>query len=221
MTGSSIENYVHGGRGLVGFDEDGGLVVGWPELAHESIRAINHLNSGPAPVEITIGRATGDSDPMAIVKSLKLLWDAPATMRHAKESRETWKRALESHGSGLGRLVQSSGPHRRAISDTGHGQDRDELPDEPGEPFNAARAERVEAELSRDYASALDHLDQAEWEVAKGLLESLQRLQPGYRDTHALLLRAKTEIHYAKGCEAQEAKQWNKAIWRLFTKESG
>ena len=61
MTGPSIENHVHGGRGLVGFDEDGGFVVGWPELAYESIRAINHLTSGPEPVPApTLYRVLGD-----------------------------------------------------------------------------------------------------------------------------------------------------------------
>lgn len=51
---SDIRNRIHAGRTLTRFTEaDGEDVIGWPELAYESIRAINHLTSGavvPAPV---------------------------------------------------------------------------------------------------------------------------------------------------------------------------
>lgn len=52
---ASIERAVHGGRGLTEWtDPDTGEAqAGWPELANESIRAINHLTFGhavPAPV---------------------------------------------------------------------------------------------------------------------------------------------------------------------------
>lgn len=51
---SDIRNRIHGGRTLTRFTEaDGEDVIGWPELAYESIRAINHLTFGavvPAPV---------------------------------------------------------------------------------------------------------------------------------------------------------------------------
>lgn len=52
---AGIERAVHGGRGLTEWtDPDTGEAqAGWPELAYESIRAINHLTFGhavPAPV---------------------------------------------------------------------------------------------------------------------------------------------------------------------------
>lgn len=51
-----IENAVHGGRGLRAWEDSqtGDVEAGWPEVAYESIRAINHLTSQgyavPAPV---------------------------------------------------------------------------------------------------------------------------------------------------------------------------
>lgn len=44
---------IHDGRCLTGFTDDEGDVAGWPEVAYESIRAINHLTFGgaiPAPL---------------------------------------------------------------------------------------------------------------------------------------------------------------------------
>jgi hypothetical protein len=41
---------VHGGRGLVGRIEDGERVAGWPELAYQCVRSINHLTSRGHPV---------------------------------------------------------------------------------------------------------------------------------------------------------------------------
>lgn len=51
-----IERSVHNGRGLVTHDvgtgsefadNDNGQVLGWPEIAYEAIRAINHVSGGP------------------------------------------------------------------------------------------------------------------------------------------------------------------------------
>lgn len=60
---TQIERAVHNGRGLVthdvgegseAADNDRGQVLGWPEVAYEAIRAINHVTTGahaiPAPV---------------------------------------------------------------------------------------------------------------------------------------------------------------------------
>jgi len=45
-----VENRLYGGRTLVGFAMEGEYVAGWPEVAYEAIRAINHLAShGPVP----------------------------------------------------------------------------------------------------------------------------------------------------------------------------
>lgn len=48
-----ITRSVHNGRGIVSHDVDGERVAGWPEVAYEAIRAVNHLTGGaaiPAPV---------------------------------------------------------------------------------------------------------------------------------------------------------------------------
>lgn len=50
---TGIERAVHGGRGLTAGPDGGAAQAGWPEVALESIRAINHLTLGqavPAPV---------------------------------------------------------------------------------------------------------------------------------------------------------------------------
>ena len=56
-----IENLIHNGRSLVAYDDpEDGLVIGWPEMAYESIRAINHLKGhGPIPAP-TVYRILGD-----------------------------------------------------------------------------------------------------------------------------------------------------------------
>lgn len=47
---TNVENLVYGGRTLVGFTDEGERVAGWPEVAYEAIRAINHLTvHGPIP----------------------------------------------------------------------------------------------------------------------------------------------------------------------------
>ncbi len=54
---ASVENLLYSGRALVGFTDEGERIAGWPEVAHESIRAINHLTSHgpiPAPTAYTI-----------------------------------------------------------------------------------------------------------------------------------------------------------------------
>ncbi len=44
-----VENLLYGGRTLVGYTEDGVRIAGWPEVAYEAIRAINHL-TGHSPI---------------------------------------------------------------------------------------------------------------------------------------------------------------------------
>lgn len=59
-TTTNVENLLHGGRTLVGYTEEGERIAGWPEVAHEAIRAINHLTShGPIPAP-TAYRILGD-----------------------------------------------------------------------------------------------------------------------------------------------------------------
>lgn len=43
MTTPEIERRLHNGRAVVGFTDDEGDVAGWPEVAYEAIRGINHL----------------------------------------------------------------------------------------------------------------------------------------------------------------------------------
>ncbi len=62
MTGTlQVENLLYGGRTLVGHtDVDGLPVVGWPGVAQEAIRAINHL-TGDAPIPApTLYRILGE-----------------------------------------------------------------------------------------------------------------------------------------------------------------
>lgn len=57
---ANVENLLYGGRTLLCHTEEGERVAGWPEVAHEAIRAINHPTghgSIPAP---TVYRILGD-----------------------------------------------------------------------------------------------------------------------------------------------------------------
>lgn len=59
-TSVHVENRLYGGRTLVGYTEEGEPVAGWPEIASEAIRAINHLTShGPIPAP-TVYRVLGN-----------------------------------------------------------------------------------------------------------------------------------------------------------------
>lgn len=49
MTEPAIERRIHGGRGVVSHDDASDRVAGWPEVAYESIRALNHLTGGGEP----------------------------------------------------------------------------------------------------------------------------------------------------------------------------
>lgn len=55
-----IENLIHNGRTLTGYTDDEGEHIGWPEVAYEAIRAINHLTfSEPIPAP-TLYRILGE-----------------------------------------------------------------------------------------------------------------------------------------------------------------
>ncbi len=59
-TTAHVENLLYGGRTLVGYTEEGDRVAGWPEVALEAVRVINHLTShGPIPAP-TAYRILGD-----------------------------------------------------------------------------------------------------------------------------------------------------------------
>ncbi len=57
MTAIDVDRRVYGGRNLTGYRDDDGEHAGWPEVAYEAIRAINHLTLGgamPAPLVYSI-----------------------------------------------------------------------------------------------------------------------------------------------------------------------
>lgn len=55
-----LKNLIHDGRCLVGYDDQGEYVAGWPEVAREAIRAITHLSDhGPIPAP-TVYRVLGE-----------------------------------------------------------------------------------------------------------------------------------------------------------------
>ena len=59
-TVTHVEHLLYGGRALVGFTDEGERVAGWPEVAYEAIRAINHLTDhGPIPAP-TLYRVLGE-----------------------------------------------------------------------------------------------------------------------------------------------------------------
>lgn len=59
-TTAHVENLLYSGRTLVGYTEQGERIAGWPEVASESIRAINHLTvRSPIPAP-TAYRVLGD-----------------------------------------------------------------------------------------------------------------------------------------------------------------
>ena len=60
ITVTHLEHLHYGGRSLVSFTDEGERVAGWPEVAYEAIRAINHLaDHGPIPAP-TAYRILGD-----------------------------------------------------------------------------------------------------------------------------------------------------------------
>ena len=57
---TKVDNLLYGGRTLVGYTDEGERIAGWPEVAYEAIRAINHLTGhGPIPAP-TLYRILGD-----------------------------------------------------------------------------------------------------------------------------------------------------------------
>ena len=60
ITVTHVEHLLYGGRSLVSFTDEGERIAGWPEVAYEAIRAINHLTGhGPIPAP-TVYRVLGD-----------------------------------------------------------------------------------------------------------------------------------------------------------------
>lgn len=48
---SQVERYLYNGRSIRAYDdENDDRVAGWPEVAYEAIRGINHVTGGPEPI---------------------------------------------------------------------------------------------------------------------------------------------------------------------------
>ena len=65
---------------------------------------------------------------------------------------------------------------------------------DPGGIVSEAQAQIREAELADQYAEALNHLEQEQWQQAAGLLAAIEQEQPGYRDAAVLLETAQQKL---------------------------
>lgn len=152
MSGTDVENCRYGGRTLVGCTEEGGFVAGWPEVAYEAIRAINHLNNqGPIPAP-TVYRILGELKgvgyllPQAlaqIARGLRASLDVLDVYDHRRDPAESMADAVIllnqalRKASELGELLEAT---QRAISEQGYHSATVDDPDA------AARASHAESD---------------------------------------------------------------------------
>lgn len=147
-TVTNIENLLYGGRTLVGSTEEGERVAGWPEVAHEAIRAINHLTGhGPIPAP-TVYRILGDLKgvghllPQALEQLCRGLQASLATFDvydHRRDPAESVMDAVallvraSRKAADLGQLLEDA---QAAISEQGNRADDDHpsLFDDEGDP---------------------------------------------------------------------------------------
>lgn len=136
---TNVENLLHGGRCLVGYSYHGEYVAGWPEVARESIRAINHLTDhGPIPAP-TLYRVLGELKgvghllPQALAqmtrglqKSLELhqVYDARDPADSVLEATLLINQAVRK-AADLGELLEAA---QAAISEQGYHDDDDQDP---------------------------------------------------------------------------------------------
>lgn len=124
MTGQDVTRRVHNGRGLVRQETpEGEWVAGWPEVAYEAIRSVNHLTGGvaiPAPVLYSVMgelKGVGHLLPQALDQLGQALRQSldeyPVTDNSGREPAETVEqatRALDAaagHARELGRLLET------------------------------------------------------------------------------------------------------------------
>ena len=133
---TNVENLVHGGRCLVGHYDQGEYVAGWPEVACESIRAINHLTDhGPIPAP-TLYRVLGELKgvghflPQALAQmtrglqeslGLYRVYDARAPADSVLEATLLLNQALRKAAE-LGELLEAA---QAAISEQGYHDEDD------------------------------------------------------------------------------------------------
>jgi tetratricopeptide (TPR) repeat protein len=65
---------------------------------------------------------------------------------------------------------------------------------DPDGTVTRARQALAEQELATRYGDALRHIDDRRWQAAAELLAGIERRRPGYRDTAALLARARSHV---------------------------
>ena len=145
---TNVEHLLYGGRSLVGFTDEGERVAGWPEVAYESIRAINHLTGHGAPIPApTAYRVLGELKgvghllPQALEQLCRGLQASLAVFDvydHRREPAESVQDAVallaraSRKAADLGQLLEDA---QAAISDQGYcDDDRPSLFDEPGDP---------------------------------------------------------------------------------------
>ena len=121
---ANVENLLYGSRSLVGFTEEGDYVSSWPELTHESLRAINHLTShGPIPAP-TLYRVLGELKGIvaAFVRALRPRGLLVFTLEHAVGNGDVDRNLLvggEQADVGIdtrGLLVEIAGSDMRIVA---------------------------------------------------------------------------------------------------------
>ena len=143
-----VENLLYGGRTLVGSTDEGERIAGWPEVAYEAIRAINHLTGhGPIPAPTAyriLGelKGVGHLLPQALEKLCRGLRASLAAFDVYDHSRELAESEMDAvallarasrKAADLGQLLEDA---QAAIADQGYRSDEDHpsLFDDDGDP---------------------------------------------------------------------------------------
>ena len=145
---TKVDNLLYGGCTLVGYTDEGERIAGWPEVAYEAIRAINHLTGhGPIPAP-TVYRILGDLKgvghmlPQALEQLCRGLQASLAAFDvydHRRDPAESVMDALallaraSRKAADLGQLLEDA---QTAIADQGYrtDDDRPSLFDDEGDP---------------------------------------------------------------------------------------
>ena len=144
-TVTHVDNLLYGGRSLVGFTDEGERIAGWPEVAYEAIRAINHLTGhGPIPAPTAyriLGelRGVGHRLPQALEQLCRGLQASLAAFDvydHRREPAASVSDAIAllaraaRKAADLGQLLEDA---QAAISEQGYRELNEATPELPGE----------------------------------------------------------------------------------------
>ena len=144
MTTSTVEQRLYAGRTLTAYTDAGERVAGWPEVAYEAIRAINHLtNHGPIPAPTCyhiLGelKGVGHLLPQALeqlCRGLHASLDACPVYDHQRDPALSVSDAVAlltraaRKAADLGQLLEDA---QAAISAQGYHTDPTSPPPEPG-----------------------------------------------------------------------------------------